>query len=123
FRLQTGQGTWNDRILKAIMEKQQAGAPLPHDPPRMLKDVNDFPQFPGDTAKGHAAWNDWPFKLHRVNGNAYQLYNLEADPMEATDLSTRPEHQQRLERMKKELGAWMRSVVGSLNGNDYAKKP
>jgi len=119
---QGGQSTWSDRIQKAIMEKQQAGAPLPHNPTRMRKDVDEFPQFPEDTAKGHAAWNDWPWKLHRINGKKFELYNLVADPMEATDLSGDPKHKQRFERMKKDLGAWMRSVVRSLNGKDYKKK-
>ena len=117
---QGGQSTWSDRILKAIMEKQRAGAPLPHDPHRMRKDVDEFPQFPEDTAKGHAAWNDWPWKLHRINGKKFELYNLEDDPMEKTDLSNDPKHTQRFERMKKELDAWMRSVVRSLNGKDYS---
>ncbi|MBW8016678.1 MAG: sulfatase-like hydrolase/transferase [Planctomycetes bacterium] len=118
--LQRGQSTWSDRILKAVMEKQQAGAPLPHDPPRMRKDVDEFPQFPEDVASGHTAWNDWPWKLHLRNSKVYELYNLKDDPMEAADLSVRPEHQQRFERMKKELDGWMRSVVRSLNGKDYA---
>jgi len=118
-QFQGGQGTWSDRILKAVMEKQQAGKPLPHDPPRMRKDVDEFPQFSEDIATGHAAWNDWPWKLHRVNGETFELYNLADDPMETTDCSTSPEHQQRFARMKKELGAWMRSVVRSLNGADY----
>jgi arylsulfatase A-like enzyme len=116
---QDGQATWNDSILKAIMIRQHAGAPLPHDPPRMRKDVDDFPQFPEATAKGHAAWNDWPWKLHRINGNRFELYNLTNDPMETTDLSNDPKHTQRLKRMKRELDAWMRSVVQSLNGKDY----
>lgn len=116
---QGGQATWSDRILKAIMEKQQAGAPLPHDPPRMRKDVDAFPQFPQDAATGHAAWNDWPWKLHRINGKTFELYNLMDDPMETTDLSSDPEHKQRLKRMKKDLEAWMRSVLRSLNGKDY----
>ncbi|MBI1372071.1 MAG: sulfatase-like hydrolase/transferase [Phycisphaera sp.] len=119
---QPGQSTWSDRILKAIMEKQQAGAPLPHDPPRMLKDVNEYPQFPEDTATGHAAWNDWPWKLHRIQGDKYELYNLADDPMEATDLSKHPDQAARVERMKKELNAWMRSVVRSINGKDYENK-
>lgn len=118
-QLQGGQSTWSDRILKAIMEKQQAGAPLPHDPPRMRKDVDEFPQFPEDTAKGHAAWNDWPWKLHRINGRKLELYNLADDPMETTDLARDPRHRQRLERMGSELDAWMRSVIRSLNGRDY----
>ena len=118
---QGGQATWSDRILKAIMEKQQADAPLPHDPARMRKDVDEFPPFPEDTATGHAAWNDWPWKLHRINGKKLELYNLADDPMETTDLSTRPEHQQRAKRMKEELDAWMRSVVRSINGADYGR--
>ena len=118
-RFQGGQGTWSDRILKAIMEKQQAGAPLPHDPPRMRKDVDEFPQFPEETATGHAAWNDWPWKLHRINGKKFELYNLADDPMEKKDLANDPQHEPRVARMKEELDAWMRSVVRSLNGKDY----
>ena len=49
------------------MEKQAAGTPLPHDPPRMRKDVESFPQLPKNAENGHAAWNDWPWKLHRIN--------------------------------------------------------
>lgn len=118
-QFQGGQSTWSDRIQKAIMEKQVAGEPLPHDPPRILKDVNDFPQFPEDTATGHAAWNDWPWKLHRINGTKFELYNLTNDPMEKIDLSNAPKHTQRIERMQKELTNWMRSVVRSVNGKDY----
>lgn len=116
---QKGQGTWSDRILKAIMVRQHAGVALPHDPPRMRKDVDEFPKFPEGAATGHAAWNDWPWKLHRIKGKTFELYNLADDPMETTDCSTLPEHRQRLERMKRELDAWMRSVVRSLNGDDY----
>ena len=120
YNFQEGQSTRSDNILKAIMEKQQAGAPLPHDPPRMLKDVMEFPQFPEETAKGHAAWNDWPWKLHRINGKKYELYNLADDPMEKTDLSNDPGQKERLGKMSGELDSWMRSVIRSLNGKDYA---
>ena len=118
-QFQPGQGTWSDRIQKAIMEKQQSGAPLPHDEPRIRKDVDEFPQFPEGTSKGHAAWNDWPWKLHRINGKEFELYNLVDDPMEETDQSAAPEQQVRLKRMQSELDAWMRSVVRSVNGKDY----
>lgn len=116
---QGGQSTWSDRILKAIMEKQQANAPLPHDPPRMKKDVDEFPQFPEEITKGHAAWNAWPFKLHRINGKTYELYNLADDPLESKNLVNDLRHKQQLVMMKQELNAWMRSVVRSLNGKDY----
>ena len=121
-KLQNGQGTWSDRIQKAIMEKQQAGAPLPHDPHRVRKDVDEFPQFPEDTTTGHAAWTDWPWKLHRINGTKFELYNLSDDPLEKTDLSQDPQQTQRLKQMQQELNAWMRSVIRSLNGKDYQQK-
>ena len=54
-----------------------------------------------------------------MNGKRFELYNLETDPMETNDLSKKSQHKQRLERMKKELDAWMRSVIRSLNGKDY----
>ena len=116
---QPGQSTWSDRIQKAIMDQQQAGAPLPHDEYRIRKDVDEFPQFPEEIAKGHAAWNDWPWKLHCINGTKYELYNLADDPMETTDRSADSDQQGRLETMKQELHDWMRSVIRSINGQDY----
>ena len=88
----------------------------------MRKDVDEFPQFPEDRATGHAAWNDWPWKLHRINGAKFELYNLADDPMETDDCATDPQHQERLGRMKNELDAWMRSVLRSLNGEDYQQR-
>ena len=116
---QKGQSTWSDRIQQEIMEKQRAGSPLPHNSHRIRKDVDEFPQFAEDESTGHAAWNDWPWKLHRINGKKYELYNLVDDPMETTDRSGDPEQQGRLARMQKELDAWMRSVIRSINGMDY----
>lgn len=118
-RFQSGQATWSDRIQKAILEQQQAGVPRPHNAHRIRKDVDEFPQFPEDTATGHAAWNDWPWKLHRINGDQYELYNLADDPMETNDRSDDPLQQTRLSAMKQELRTWMRSVIQSLNGKDY----
>ena len=121
-QFQGGQSTRSDDILKAIMEKQQANAPLPHDPERMKKDVDEFPQFPEDTTTGHSAWTDWPWKLHRIDGKKFELYNLESDPMEEKNLSSDPAHQDRLTKMKQELDQWMRSVIRSVNGDDYEEK-
>ena len=120
---QGGQSTWSDRILKAIMLKQQAGAPAPHDPPRMRKDVDEFPQISEDASKGHAAWLDWPWKLHRLkNGSIYELYNLADDPMEKHNLVGAAARKPRVEAMRRELNAWMRSVVRSINGGDYSER-
>ena len=104
------------------MQKQQAGAPTPHNPQRMQKDVAEFPQFPEDTTTGHAAWTDWPWKLHRINGTTWELYNLATDPEEAVNLISHPAQQQRAEQMQKALADWMASVIRSLNGKDYQQQ-
>lgn len=114
-----GDLTYSDRFLKAIMEKQQAGDPPPHNPDRLRMRVDQFPQHPEDIAKGHAAWSDWPWKLHRIDGETYELYHLIDDPMERNNLATNPAHTERLAIMKRDLDTWMRSVTGSLNGGDY----
>jgi hypothetical protein len=117
--LEKGESTFSDRFLKEIMDKQQAGKPTPHNPYRMSKDVHKFPNYDINTTKGHTAWNDWPWKLHRIEGEKYELYNLEKDPMEKQNLVKDPQHQKRLKSMKTDLRTWMKSVIRSLNGEDY----
>ena len=54
------------------------------------------------------------------HGVRYLLYDLSIDAVEKHDLSkAQPE---RLEAMKKKLLAWQKSVISSLNGEDYATK-
>jgi len=78
-------------------------------------------QYPEDTFPGHAAWLDWPWKLHRIQGKTgkvkLELYNLAEDPREQKDLVTK--HTDRVNSMKSHLEAWQASVVRSLNGKDY----
>ena len=78
------------------------------------------PHLAPDDLPGHAAWLEGDYKLHRLPGKAapsYALFNLVVDPKEETDIAGR--EPQRVERMKAALDAWQRSVVGSLNGEDY----
>ena len=115
----SGQGTWSDRIIKALKEAKEAGKPNPH-PERILKNVNEFPILGEDAMRGHAAWNAWPWKLHRIqNGGTidFELYNLADDPMEENDLSGNDA--ERVAAMQEELEAWQRSVLASWSGKDY----
>lgn len=125
FGLQGGQSTWSDRILKAVMEAQKSGQTSPH-PERLRKDIDEFPRFPEDQFIGHAAWLDWPWKLHRQEGKGkqvtFELYNLATHPMENKDLSSDSKHRKRLRKMQRELAKWQLSVTHSLNGDDYSKQ-
>ena len=60
-------------------------------------------------------------KLHRVEakkgGVAWELYNLENDERETTNLLAK--EPERSAEMQKQLKTWLKSVVGSLNGKDY----
>lgn len=118
---QGGQSTWSDRIIKALMEAEQAGKPNPH-PERLLKNVKEFPTFDKRDLRGHAAWNAWPWKLHRIQQGKnvrFELYQLIDDPMETNDLSD--QQSQRVAEMKQDLTTWQRSVLDSWSGKDYAK--
>jgi len=87
------------------------------EPPKIINPGTPLDKFPG-----HAAWLDGTWKLHRIDapksdGVKWELYDLAADPKEARDLlAAEPK---RAEAMKKELTAWLESVVKSLNGEDY----
>lgn len=116
-----GQSTWSDRIIRALMEAQLAGAPNPF-PDRILKNVEEFPTFGDDALRGHAAWNAWPWKLHRIQQGdqvRWELYQLLDDPMEQNDLSSTEPH--RVAVMRDELEAWQRSVLSSWSGRDYPR--
>lgn len=95
------------------------------DNPRPWHEVEPDPSQTGgystENLPGPSAWIDGPFKLHRVpgkNGSArFTLFNLQSDPAEKTDLSS--QQPERTAKMSAELAAWRRSVVDSLNGQDY----
>ena len=118
-----GENTHSDTIIKALMEAQQAGKPTPF-PERLLKNVDKFPTFIRGNYKGHAAWNDWPWKLHRLQSGdqvTIELYHLVDDPMEAKNLSG--QETERASTMLRQLEAWQSSVFDSWEGKDYFPEP
>jgi hypothetical protein len=106
------------------MEAQQAGKPTPF-PERIYKNVREFPTFGADAQRGHAAWLDWPWKLHRIQKGAadptFELYNLVDDPMEQNDLHG--SQSERVASMRAALEKWQHSVLDSWAGKDYSPQP
>ena len=107
--------------MTELLEAQKKGDPV-GDTARLRLDAGDITvQYPEDEFPGHAAWLDWPWKLHRIaseNGDIeLELYNLSEDAGENTNLAG-PE-QKRAADMKNDLEKWLACVVRSLNGKDY----
>lgn len=110
---------WMQELLAA-----QAKGEEPNDPAQVRPDAGvigapvSLTEFPG-----HAAWLDWPWKLHRIESKKnhevkWELYNLVTDPDESTVLLA--EQPERVPEMQKSLEDWLESVARSLNGEDYA---
>ena len=121
YGFRNGQSTWNDRIIKDLLDAQKSGNPTPY-PERILKNVNEFETFDPDNLLGHAAWNGWPWKLHRIQTKEetyYELYNLEKDSMESQNLVVT--QRKRVQSMTNALESWQKSVLQSWSGKDYEK--
>jgi arylsulfatase A-like enzyme len=74
----------------------------------------------GGLADGPAAWTDNRYKLHKLPGNKYELYDISADLSEKSDIAAA--HPQIVTRMKAELEDWQQSVLRSKRGEDYPEK-
>ena len=110
--------------MEELYADQQAGRE-PADPVRLFADAGRIKaKVPLDKFPGHSAWLDGAWKLHRIENKQnhtvkWELYNLAADPKEASDLAEK--EAQRAEAMRKQLERWLKSVASSLNGADYAR--
>jgi len=119
--IEPGIGIPSDKLMGELLAAQKNGD--------MLGDMKhlrlDAPlidkRYPEDSFPGHAAWLDWPWKLHRIASEGkpvrFELYDLAGDPGEENDLVN--SEGARVNAMKRDLEAWMVSVVRSLNGGDY----
>jgi arylsulfatase A-like enzyme len=107
--------------MEELLNLQKEGKEI-EDPSRLLPDAGLIKkQYAEDSFPGHAAWLEWPWKLHRIQSPEgqikYELYNLQEDRNEAKDCQ-----QSQAERVKTMAGSlenWQASVVQSLNGKDY----
>jgi hypothetical protein len=109
--------------MPELLEAQAVDPTAVPDSFRLRLNAGDLSrQYADDDFAGHAAWLDWPWKLHRIERQSgdvgFELYNLEDDPDETTDLVA--EHVNRVESMQVGLAEWQASVVRSLNGADYS---
>lgn len=108
------------QMLAELRKEQQAGQES-NDPDKLDADAGQIrKKYPLDNPPGHAAWIDGDFKLHRIPGRQsvrYELYNLKSDPKETTNIAA--QQPRRLQEMKRALADWQRSVLRSLNGEDY----
>ena len=116
-----GIGTNSVKLMTELMESQSKGDMLGDMKYLRLESATIDKQYPETTFPGHAAWLDWPWKLHRIQHDGdsvkYELYNMDSDPMEEKDLlASQPE---RVKSMAKQLQEWQASVMRSLNGKDY----
>ena len=115
--IRTPTDEWMSELLAAQKEGKEEA-----DTSRLRLDAGEITkQYPEGTFPGHAAWLDWPWKLHRIQGKTgdvkLELYNLADDPGEQKDLAA--QDADRVNSMKSRLEAWQASVVRSLNGKDY----
>lgn len=107
-------------LMEEVLKAQQAGEELPVQDDSLNAAKILTPHAPGDY-KGHAAWNEDDWKLHRLTNKkgdvTYALYNLKADPYEKNDLSQ--QEPERAANYQKRLESWMDTVIASSNGADY----
>ncbi|MCK4344756.1 MAG: sulfatase-like hydrolase/transferase [Bacteroidales bacterium] len=118
--IKTPSGKWMSELLL----EQQSGLP-PCDSFRLRLDAGNLDhQYPDESFQGHGAWLDWPWKLHRIQEDSFdvklELYNLAEDPWEKKDLAA--QDTVRTNSMRCQIGAWQTSVIQSLNGKDYHYK-
>jgi arylsulfatase A-like enzyme len=108
---------WMSELLQAQKEGREVA-----DSSRLRLDAAKISkQYPENSFPGHAAWLDWPWKLHHIQNETgeimWELYNLTDDPYETKDLVNG--NNERLKYMRTDLHKWLLSVVQSLNGKDY----
>jgi arylsulfatase A-like enzyme len=109
---------WMEELLAA-----QARGEEPCDRAPLALDAGEIgPPLSRSQFPGHAAWLDWPMKLHRIEHPVnhdvrWELYNLSADPAESRPLDL--SEPGRIPAMRVAFEQWLSEVARSHNGEDY----
>lgn len=111
----------SNELMLELFEKQKTGD-MSVDSSKLELNAGEIKKiYPVDIFPGHAAWLDWPYKLHRIQdtggGIKTELYKLDNDSLEENDLSGKETNRAR--SMMAQLEKWQLSVIKSLNGEDY----
>ncbi|MEO1999481.1 MAG: N-acetylgalactosamine 6-sulfate sulfatase, partial [Planctomycetaceae bacterium] len=117
-----GISTPSAKWMAELLAVQEAGRDLaPHVSSQRAAELPRKP-FPTDDFPGHAAWIDGDWKLHRIADKRgvvkWEMYDLANDRVETKNRYAASG--QREQQMRSQLESWLRSVVRSLNGADYA---
>ena len=116
-----GKAASSEKLMFELLKEQEAGITSADTSLLDLNAGNINAAYREDIFPGHAAWLEWPFKLHRINLTdnkiRFELYNLDKDPLEKNDLSAG--NPGKVRAMSKQAEAWLKSVTYSLNGKDY----
>ncbi len=117
-----GIGTPSHAWMTELLLAQKKGTE-PEDKQKLRLDAGKIQKrYSAEKFPGHAAWIDGDWKLHRIADKSgskvrFELYNLGKDRTETTDVSAA--EPRRVQAMRAALEEWQRSVIRSLNGEDY----
>ena len=118
-----GIGTPSAQWMGDLLKAQGAGGDLPPHPSSQRAAQLPQPPYPKDRFPGESAWIEGDWKLHRIADEEgevrWEMYDLVRDPREEQDRTS--SEKDRFERMRKNLKAWLGSVIESLNGGDYGR--
>jgi arylsulfatase A-like enzyme len=116
YGIRTPSVEWMAELLEAQKKGDMVG-----DSARLRMNAIRIKPIPADSLPGHAAWLQWPWKLHRIQDPKgmvrWELYNLETDSMEQSNIKDDYPGQTAL--MREELEEWQYSILKSQNGGDY----
>lgn len=109
-------------LMADLLKSQKAGSDLPAANVSLNAAKLPSPSYSMNEFPGHSAWIDGDWKLHRIENKGgkvtWELYNLKDDPYETNDLIST--ESKRVEQLKQPMIGWLKSVVRSLNGEDYS---